>query len=125
MGIVVGYRATPEGKAALEYALALATEKATRLIVVSTHRKAPSTVDSQALQDLLSRSGVDHELMEIIGDFDPAEELLEAASEQSADLVVIGMRRRTPVGKMFMGSTAQRILLEAECPVLAIKAKRP
>ncbi|GAA1346343.1 universal stress protein [Arthrobacter roseus] len=124
MGIVVGYRATPEGKAALKYALELAAEKATRLIVVSANRKGPSPADNQELQDLLNGSGVDHELMEIVGDYDPAEEILEAASEQNAELVVIGMRRRTPVGKLFMGSTAQRILLEAECPVLAIKANR-
>lgn len=125
MGIVVGYRATPEGKAALKYAIELAAEKATRLIVVSATRKAPAEADGQELQDLLDGSGVDHELMGIVGDNDPAEEVLEAAREQSAELVVIGMRRRTPVGKMFLGSTAQRILLEAECPVLAIKAKRP
>jgi nucleotide-binding universal stress UspA family protein len=35
--------------------------------------------------------------------------------------VVIGMRRRTPVGKLLMGSVAQRILLGAECAALAVK----
>ena len=50
------------------------------------------------------------------------EEILSVARERRAELVVIGLRRRSPVGKLPMGSTAQRVLLEATCPVLAVKA---
>jgi nucleotide-binding universal stress UspA family protein len=48
--------------------------------------------------------------------------VLDAAEDHQADLIVIGLRRRTPVGKLFLGSTAQRIILEADCPVVAVKA---
>ena len=50
------------------------------------------------------------------------EDLIAVATELSAELIVIGLRRRTPVGKLILGSNAQRILLDAPCPVLAVKS---
>ena len=53
---------------------------------------------------------------------DPASDLIEAAQEVQADLIVIGIRKRTPVGKLVLGSHAQSILLDSPYPVLAVKA---
>ena len=53
---------------------------------------------------------------------DPGDQILDVAQQTNAELIVIGLRRRTPVGKLIMGSQAQMILLEADCPVLAVKA---
>ena len=49
-------------------------------------------------------------------------DLIGIAESSGAELIVIGLRRRTPVGKLILGSNAQRILLDAHCPVLAVKA---
>ena len=54
---------------------------------------------------------------------DVGDQVLAVAQDVSADLVVIGLRRRSPVGKLLMGSVAQRILLGADCAVLAVKPK--
>lgn len=53
-----------------------------------------------------------------------ADDVLTVAEEVGAELIVIGLRHRTPVGKLIMGSTAQSILLDANCSVLAVKLPR-
>lgn len=53
---------------------------------------------------------------------DEAEAILELAESVGADQIVIGGRRRSPSGKAIFGSTAQTVLLEADCPVTFVKA---
>ncbi|GER21862.1 universal stress protein [Zafaria cholistanensis] len=129
MSVVVGYIPTPEGEAALERAIREARSGGTLLVVVNTSR-GDALVDQRFIQQQqaenlarrLEAEGVEHLLLQPLRGHDPAEEVLEAAREHHADLVVIGLRRRSPVGKLILGSTAQRILLQAEAPVLAVKA---
>ncbi len=52
---------------------------------------------------------------------DAADAALEAAKAHDADLIVVGLRRRSPVGKLVLGSMSQDILLGADCDVLAVK----
>jgi len=52
---------------------------------------------------------------------DTADALIDVARETGAEVVVIGLRRRTAVGKLVLGSTSSRLLLGLECPVLAVK----
>jgi nucleotide-binding universal stress UspA family protein len=70
----------------------------------------------------LDRAGVEHEVRQLVRGLDPAEDLLGIVEEVKAELIVIGLRRRSPVGKLILGSNAQRVLLDAACPVLAVKA---
>lgn len=129
MSVVVGYVPTPEGEAALEHAIREVRQRGTRLVVVNTSR-GDALVDQryaqpeqvEVLEGMLDAAGLEHVLLHSIRGRDAAEEILEAAAEHRADLIVVGLRRRTPVGKLLMGSTAQRVLLDARCPVLAVKA---
>ncbi|MDT9594572.1 universal stress protein [Nocardioides zeae] len=119
--IVVGYVAKPEGEAALRSALEEARLRSSRVVLVhATRADEPDAGLAEAVEHLAG-SGLEHEVRVSTGAFDPAEDLLRISEEVGATLIVIGLRRRTPVGKLLLGSNAQRILLDAGPPVLAVK----
>jgi nucleotide-binding universal stress UspA family protein len=125
--IVIGYSADPYGRAALEHGIAEARRRDTSVLVVNaTSGEAyadprfatPGQVHD--VEDLLRRSGVDYELSQPVG-VDTARELLAAMERPDAELLVIGLRHRNPVGKLLLGSVAQQVLLDCPKPVLAVK----
>ena len=117
--IVVGYSAKPEGRAALQRALSEAKLRGAALVVVDTSPE----VETDDLAAELGASGVSYEIRTPADVHDSAEELIKIAETTAADFIVIGLRRRSPVGKLLLGSNAQRVLLDAACPVLAVKAE--
>jgi nucleotide-binding universal stress UspA family protein len=117
--IVVGYSRKPEGRAALTRAIAEAELRHSQLIVVHT---SPED-EVSALESELESSGVAYQVRLAPDALDPAEELITTADATAAEFIVIGLRRRSPVGKLLLGSNAQRVLLDASCPVLAVKAE--
>lgn len=133
MTIVVGYIPTPEGKAALEAAVSEAKERRRRLVVVNSHKGGASFDGDDAIateealsavEQELKEAGVEFVIRELVRGNDPTDDLISVAHEMDASLIVIGLRRRTPVGKLILGSNAQKLLLEADCPVLSVKAPR-
>jgi len=128
--IVVGYIPTAEGSAAVDAAIDEAKRKGSRLVVVNTghfgdfaHPSFATEEDIDALDGQLDAAGVEHEIRRPTEASAPAETILRVAAETGADLIVIGLRRRSPVGKVLTGSTAQQVLLDANCPVLAVKPR--
>lgn len=131
MAIIVGYVPTPEGRAALEFAIEEARRRGSRLVVLNTStgaalvdKRYSGSDDWATIQQQLRDSGVEFEVNQTVQTKDPSEAILAAAEQTNAELIVIGLRRRTPVGKLIMGSQAQRILLDAECPVVGVKGHR-
>ena len=131
MAVVVGYVPTKEGRAALRRAAEECLLRRTRLVVINSNRGGKDLDAEEAtrfdeelrgVQAQLDDVGVEHEVRQLVRGNEPAEDLIAAAEEVEADFIVIGLRRRTPVGKLILGSNAQRILLDAPCPVLAVKA---
>ena len=129
--IVVGYVPKPEGDAALRRAAEEAQLRGSRLVVVNSHRggrefdRDDAAESETALDEVrreLTAAGVEHEIRQLVRGLDPADDLVSVAEELAAEFIVIGLRRRSPVGKLILGSNAQRVLLDAPCPVLAVKA---
>ncbi|HEX2805290.1 MAG TPA: universal stress protein [Kineosporiaceae bacterium] len=133
MAVVVGYVPTEEGRAALRRAASECKLRNTRLVVINSNRggkdldaddAARYEQELETVRAELDGAGISHEVRQLVRGLEPAEDIIAVAEEVSADFIVIGLRRRSPVGKLILGSNAQRILLEAPCPVLAVKADR-
>lgn len=128
MTIVVGYVPTPAGEAAAQAAVREARLRGEGLLVVNSAREGSLVASSVATDEdldavlaLAADAGVSAQVVRGTHRDDFSEEILELAAEHDTSLIVIGLRRRSPVGKFIMGSVAQRILLQAEHPVLAVK----
>lgn len=127
MTIAVAYRPDEFGRAALEWAADHATAVDESIIVINISRGEPRLDagfargrDVQQIMENLSAKGVSIEVRQTEGD-NVADAVLFEAEQAGATMIVVGIRRRSPVGKMLMGSVAQSILLDASVPVVAVK----
>jgi nucleotide-binding universal stress UspA family protein len=116
MTILVAVPESPEGRHALEQGAVEARTFGTGLVVLNLglRRLEPSTLPSDVEVTVVDRSGP--------ADHDPADVVLAYLRDHpDVTRLVIGIKRRTPVGKVVFGSISQRLLLEAGVPVLAVK----
>jgi nucleotide-binding universal stress UspA family protein len=128
-GVVVGYVPSPEGRAALERGVAEARLRGVRLVVVNTTRGDALEDDRYLTGDDLAELHAELDALDVETELrqpqtydDVADDLDTVADDVGADLIVIGLRRRSAVGKLILGSAASRILLTVHHPVLAVKA---
>lgn len=130
MTILVAYVPRPEGQAALDKGMEIARRRNERLVVVNASpggsKEDPSMADVQdveRVEKLLSESGIDATFKQFVRGKSAIEEVEEMVDSLQISLLIIGLRKRTPVGKLFLGSVAQELLLSVPCPVLAVKTK--
>ena len=131
MTILIGFVPTPAGEAALAAGLAEAARSGEDVVILNSPRRG-ATVDADLIDDdvaegLLAKASargvaarVDHadHGSDIVDTFEALVERTDAR------MVVLGLRRRSPVGKFLLGSDVQRLLLQLEVPVLAVKPAR-
>lgn len=129
MSILVGYVPTKVGEAAVRAAIKEAKLRHEELLIVNSVREGAlvdksvaSAEDIERIKQSTVDAGIQARILESVHRDDLAEEILDLASKHDVSLIVIGLRQRSQVGKFIMGSHAQRILLQAEHPVLAVKA---
>jgi nucleotide-binding universal stress UspA family protein len=135
MKIVVGYVMTDESRAALDWAIRQAERGDTHIVVTHSIRGGGSVEAEQeevlayrkeldAIEQRLTEAGIPHSTRRLIRGLTPAEDLAQVVTEEQADMLAIGIREHSRVGKLLMGSDGQEILLTAPCPVVAVKAAR-
>jgi nucleotide-binding universal stress UspA family protein len=131
MNIVVGYVMSPEGDAAIDAAVAEAKLRGGKLLVLHSSKGGHSESEEEVLayreagekiEERLAADGVDFELHSYVLGNSPSEDIVRVAKETEAELIVIGIRHRSLVGKLVLGSNAQEILMDAPCAVLSVKA---
>ncbi|MEY4100449.1 MAG: hypothetical protein RL300_1620 [Pseudomonadota bacterium] len=129
MTILVAYAPRPEGNAALQKGIELAKQQQVKLLVVNASpggneedAAMADATDIERIEDLLAKSGVDAEVKQFVRGNDAVTEIEALVSSRNIDLVIIGLRKRTAVGKLLLGSVAHDILMSVPCPVLAVKA---
>jgi nucleotide-binding universal stress UspA family protein len=130
MTILVAYVARPEGHAALDKGMEIAKRRNERLVVVNASpggaKEDASMIDVQEVErveKLLKDAGVNAEFKQFVRGKSAVEEIEALVESLQVSVLIIGLRKRSPVGKLIMGSVAQELLLSASCPVLAVKAK--
>jgi nucleotide-binding universal stress UspA family protein len=129
MTILVAYAPRPEGQVALEKGIEIATSRGERLVVVNASAgngagdaALADTLDVERVEKLLAATGLDAQFKQFVSCQSAVAEIESMVESLPVSLLIIGLRKRSPVGKLIMGSVAQDLLLSVSCPVLAVKA---
>lgn len=123
MTLVVAFADTPPGHAALRHAADIVNPQEEIVLAAAEHHGAASV---EVARTILGGEVADRLTIRLgVSDLhDPSDRVIRVAQDEGARAIVLGLRHRTPVGKLLLGSTAQRVLLEADCPVYSVKADR-
>lgn len=124
--ILLAYVPSATSEAALAFAVDEAELRGARLLVLASEtgpdpRKGRAVTDPRPLPERLTETGLEVEIQTVARRDDPADDILDAIEATRPDLVVLGIRRRTPIGKILLGSTSQRVAIEAPVPVVMVK----
>ena len=132
MNIVIAQNDRPESRLAFDWVLNHGTAMARKPNDLHVHVVLVGGADSPASPNYSSptlgesiaaelvKVGISHTVHP--AGHDAATQIIEVAESDSADLVVIGMRRRSATMKLLLGSQVQRVMLDAPCPVVTIKS---
>ncbi|WP_313075907.1 universal stress protein [Melaminivora sp.] len=129
MTILVAYVARPEGRAALDKGIEIATRRGERLVVVNAGPGGRSEDESivngyevERVEERLAALPIQAEFKQFVRGKSAIDEIQDMVASLQVSVLVIGLRKRSAVGKLLLGSMAQEILLNVDCPVLAVKA---
>ena len=129
MTILLAYVSRPEGRAALNKAIEISKERNEPLLIVNASPGGPqedaSLVPAFEVEEIeaeLAAKGIQAEFKQYVRGNNAVDEINEMVETRDISLLIIGLRKRTAVGKLLLGSVAQEILMTVSCPVLCVKA---
>jgi nucleotide-binding universal stress UspA family protein len=130
MKILVGYDGTNSAKEALNLAKSHAKTFGASVEVVTSMQKGTESARKDIEQaerglayakSLFEEDGIACNTHLLIRGLTAGEDLVKFADENQIDQIVVGVKRRSKVGKLLMGSSAQYVILQAQCPVVSVK----
>ena len=130
MNILVGYDGSHAAIDALKLAKTRAKASEAKVEVVTSMKGAKNNqyedlqqaeLGLEYAKALLEEDNISCETHLLVRSLAPAEDLVQFAEENQVDEIIVGVRRRSKLGKLLLGSTAQRVILHASCPVITIK----
>ena len=130
MKILVGYDGTSAAKEALNLAKMHAKTFGATVDVVTSMEKGTEDQREDIEQaerglewakSLFHENDIECNTHLLIRGMAPGEDIVEFAKENEVDEIIVGVKRRSKVGKLLMGSTAQYVILQAACPVVSVK----
>ena len=130
MKILVGYDGSNSGKDALALAVQHARAFDAQVIIVAsltggtvTHAAEveKANEDLDYAKTVFADAGIPCDTKLLVRGMTPGEDLVDFANEHAVDEIVIGIKRRSKVGKLLFGSNAQYVIIKAPCPVVTVK----
>ena len=129
MTILVAYVPRPEGRAALDKGIEIAKRRQEALLVVNAGpggqqedaSLAPG-FEAEKLEEYLATLEINAEFKQFVRGKSAVDEINDLVESRDISVLVIGLRKRTAVGKLLLGSVAQELLMTVSCPVLCVKA---
>jgi nucleotide-binding universal stress UspA family protein len=131
MNILVGYDGSNAAREALELSKKHAMLLGAKVVVVNCMaqnrnllfediRKVEQKLEGE-VHSVFNSEKIPYETHLVISGHDFGEDLVQFAEQNKADEIILGIRKKSKVGKLVFGSTAQHVVLNAPCPVVAVK----
>jgi nucleotide-binding universal stress UspA family protein len=130
MKILVGYDGSNSSKAALQLGITHARAFDAEVIVVTSLTGGTVTEEAEVTnandglaeaEKWLKDADIPCEIHLLVRGMQPGEDIVNFAAEKKVDSIIIGVKRRSKVGKLLFGSNAQYVIIKADCPVTTVK----
>ncbi len=130
MKFLVAYNGSKEAKSALALARDYAKLFQAKIIVMtSMEGGSAETADEVGKAEyelnwalnFLKEAGIECEVQSFARGLTPGEDIVRYVEENGVDQVYVGIEKKSKTRKLFMGSTAQYVILKAPCPVICVK----